>query len=147
MFQCLELLGLTEFLALIRESDFINQTDFGQTSSTLFAPTNAAIEAVRDELDQMDSTMIVGNHVVGRALKEDDLIFNQRFQTIVNLTIHSTEVVFGDRTLLQYSPGYWRKSNSYQSHGIRYSFVSSNILALFIPACKPVWLLYINECY
>lgn len=120
---CLERLGLTETLALLEESDFANHTNFGQMF-TLFAPTNAAIEAVRDELDMMNSAVVVGNHIVGRALKEEDLTFNQRFQTLANLTIHSTTVVFGHRTLYNYNPHYG--SNS-QSNSIRYTTVSFKI--------------------
>ena len=112
---------MTEFIAILDNSDFVNQTDFGEMF-TLFVPTNAAIEAINNELDLLDPNMIVGNHVVGRALKETDLTFNQRFRTIVNLTIHSTTVVFGHQTLYNYNP---QRSYNSPSNSVHYTNVSS----------------------
>ena len=118
---CLEQLGLTEFLTLLNESDFTSQNILGQMPFTLFAPTNAAIEAVRDDINFLDPTMLVGNHIVGQALKQEELGFDRRFLTLSNLTIHSTTVVFGDLSLYRYSPNY--RSSTLQPN-IRYSVVS-----------------------
>lgn len=116
------ILGLTEF------NDFASTSDiflmFLNTSNkfTVFAPTNAAFEAMRRELEALDLNIVVGHHIIGgRTLQESNLGFNLRFMTLSNTTLHSTTVVYGDRSLL-YNPQYSKHFNP--SDLIRYTTVS-----------------------
>lgn len=124
--ECLSILELTEFIGLINSSSilssFLNTSD--DSEFTIFAPTNAAFEAMRSELDALgiDSDTLLGHHIIADSdLKESDLGFNLRFMTLSNTTLHSNAVVYGDRTL-QYNPKY--SNNYHHSNLIRYTTVS-----------------------
>ena len=69
---------------------------------TVFAPTNAAFDAVRDDLVGIDPDMLIGNHIVNGTVKESDLVFDRRFTNIVGLTLHSTVASFPDTSLISY---------------------------------------------
>ena len=95
---------------------------------TVFAPTDAAFAAQRDEFEDIDSdTLIdadtlVGHHIIDEKLRDIDLVFDKRFQTLSNTTVHTTTVVFADRSLYQFNPQY--SSNNHPSSLIRYTNVS-----------------------
>ena len=121
--ECLIRLNLTEFIDYVVLSDllpiFVNVNESG-LELTVFVPTNAAFEAVRGELDDVDPDVLVRNHIVEGTIDESDLVFDQRFQTLQNTSLHSTTVVFADQSYLQYNQHY-----SSRNRGIRYIHVSS----------------------
>lgn len=123
--ECLNILGLTDFIDTINQGGLLPL--FNESSGlefTLFAPTNEAFEAMGGQLpNNIDVDLLVGHHVVVDIVEEEDLAQNQRFMTFANTTLHSTTVVFADRSLYQYNPSYSR--NNHHSSLIRYTNVSS----------------------
>lgn len=121
---CLVLLGLTEFVSIVNQSQFFPLMSGNDTSIsgefTVFAPTNAAFAIGNPDL--VDLNTLVGHHLIDGTVKESDLVFNKQFITLAGTTLHSTTVVFGDRSLYQYNPQY--AQNNHQSALVRYSFVS-----------------------
>ena len=71
-------------------------------SITVFAPSNAAFDAVRNELVDMDPDMVIGNHIVLGTVKESDLVSNRRFTNLAGLTLHSTVASFPDTSSISY---------------------------------------------
>jgi hypothetical protein len=125
IFECLRTLQLTEFIDFLISSDtfamLLNTSDDSQF--TIFAPTNAAFEAMRSELEasQIPLDTLAGHYIIPDSrLMESDLGFNMRFNTLSNTTLHTTVVQYADRTL-QYNPSY---STSHHSNLIRYTNVS-----------------------
>lgn len=119
---CLERLQLTEFINLANQSALFSMVNNPNGSEfTVLAPTNEAFESMSDLVDSIDLETFVGHHLIGRSVTELDLEFDQRFQSLANTTLHSTTVVFGDRVLHKYSPGYFNKNNP--GNLIRYTMV------------------------
>ena len=71
-------------------------------SITVFAPTNAAFDAVRDQLVNEDPDMVIGNHIVLGAVKESDLVTDRRFTNLANLILHATTASFPDTSSVSY---------------------------------------------
>lgn len=121
---CLELLNLTTFIGFVNESIFLPL--IGSNSSdvefTVFAPTNAAFDAIQDQLEDVNITALIGNHILEGTVMESDLLFDKRFTTMNDLTVHSTTVVFGDRTLYVHNPLYSQYNDP--SNLVRYTTVS-----------------------
>lgn len=116
-------MGLTHFVSLVTESeyfDLLNATGDPLREYTIFAPTDKAFEEAGD-LDA-DLNVVVGNHIYDGTVKESDLHFNRRFNTLANTTIHSTTVVFGDHYAFQSGLVQYGYGNM-----VRYSYVSNSI--------------------
>ena len=130
LLECLAILQLSGFVNFTSSSDlfstFLNTS--GDSQFTIFVPTNAAFEAMREELEDAETEVsldtLVGHHIIPDSeLKESDLGFNLRFNTLANTTLHTAVVVYGDRTLV-YNPQY---SNRYHSSNlVRYTTVSQD---------------------
>ena len=118
---CLEVLGLTEYLAVIDDSEFmqtlLNNTGF---EFTLFAPTNAAFENMLEAVGG-NPDLLVGHHLVEGVVKVSDLVYDQRFMSYFNTTLHSTTVVYGTRTLYQYN---YQHAKDHSNSMITYTNVS-----------------------
>ena len=71
-------------------------------SITVFAPSNAAIDAVRDQLVNVDPDMVIGNHIVLGAVKESDLVTGRRFTNLAGLILHATTASFPDTSSISY---------------------------------------------
>lgn len=116
------MLGLTDFLAVINDSDLmqslLNNTDF---VFTLFAPTNAAFQAMLEPAEEINQDLLVGHHLVEGIVKVSDLVFDQRFMSFFNTTLHSTTVVYGDKTLYQYN---YQHAKDHSNSMITYTNVS-----------------------
>lgn len=124
------ILELTEFISYINESVFFPLFNESTDSEfTVFAPTNAAFEAQMGELASLDidPDTLVGHHLVPETVMEADLVFDKRFMTFSNTTLHSTTVVYADRSLYQYNPQY--SQNNHPSALVRYTNVSSDIIS------------------
>lgn len=123
--ECLSILELTEFINFVNSSDifpmFLNSSDSDEF--TIFAPTNAAFEAMRRELEASGVSLdtLVGHYIVpDSTLKESDLGFNLVFMTLSDTNLHTAVVVYGDRTLL-YNPRY--TNNNHYSNLVRHTKV------------------------
>ena len=137
---CLTLQGLTTFLELYNISGMVNMSEtaadiINSTKSplTFFVPTNEALESFQsdNQSDNLDIDMLLLNHIVLGRVSLSSLTFNRRFMTLSGLMIHSTAVVFADRSLVEYSQGY----NNYNTHSnpIRYTNVSYEVGCLLKP--------------
>ena len=131
--ECLIILQLTDFLDLVDNSDFMRLLTANDTGTelTFFAPTNAAFDDLEATLN-VDLNNLAGHHIVDGTLKESDFAFDMRFMTASNTTLHSTTVVYADRTLM-FNPGY---SSNHPSNLIRYTTVSSLHYTLIKVSCS-----------
>lgn len=87
---------MSSFLDLISANN-------SNVSITVFAPTNAAFDAVRDQLAGVDPDMVIGNHIVIGNVKESDLInIDRRFMNLAGLTLHATTASFPDTSSINY---------------------------------------------
>ena len=88
---------------LIRSSFFdLISANNSNVSITVFAPTNAAFDAVRDQLEDVDPDMVIGNHIVLGAVSESDLVTDRRFMNLAGLILHATTASFPDTSSLSY---------------------------------------------
>ena len=133
---CLTLQGLTTFLELYNISGMRNISETAidiinsiESPLTFFVPTNEAF--VSSPSDNLDIDMLLLNHIVLGRVSLSSLTFNRRFMTLSGLMIHSTAVVYADRSLAEYSQGY----NNYNTHSnpIRYTNVSYEVGCLLKP--------------
>ena len=109
LFECLIRQNLTEFMNLLIRSSFFDLiiSNNSNMSITVFAPTNAAFDAVRDQLVGADPDMIVGNHIVLGTVKESDLVTDRRFMNLAGLILHATTASFPNTgSLSYYNPQY-----------------------------------------
>ncbi len=119
MLDCLNILNLTTFVDVFNQSDFSPLLTIGHIEFTVFAPTNAAFEDVLNEMGEVDLNILAGNHLLAGTMKESDIVFNGRFLTLANMTLHSTTVVYADQRSCQTN-----SQNNNPSSSIRYTNVS-----------------------
>ena len=109
LFECLIRQNLTEFMNLSIRSSFFDRllSNSSNVSITVFAPSNAAFDAVRDQLVDADPDMIIGNHIVVGTVKESDLVTDRRFMNLAGLILHATTASFPNTgSLSYYNPQY-----------------------------------------
>lgn len=119
-------MGLTEFINLARNSQFFSLLLNSSIEFTLFAPSNQSFENFNSGIS---ADVLVGHHIVDDEVKEANLGFDVRLMTLSDTVIHTTTVVYGDRTLV-FNPAYSKNHNP--SNLIRYSTVSlAHFVVLF----------------
>ena len=104
LLECLVRQNLTEFTNLLIRSSFFDliSANNSNMSITVFAPTNAAFDAVRDQLVNEDPDMVIGNHIVLGTVKESDLVTDRRFTNLADLILHATTASFPDTSSVSY---------------------------------------------
>ena len=104
LLECLVRQNLTEFMNLLIRSAFFDliSAENSNVSITVFAPTNAAFDAVRSELVNIDPDMVIGNHIVLGTVKESDLVPDRRFMNLAGLILHGTTASFPNTNSLTY---------------------------------------------
>lgn len=103
--ECLIRQNLTEFVNLLVRSSFldlISNSSASNMSITVFAPTNAAFDAIRGQLNDLDPDMVIGNHIVLGTVKESDLVTDRRFTNLAGLTLHATTASFPDTSAVSH---------------------------------------------
>ena len=96
LLECLEIQNLTSFISYLNQSTYLELLNTTGETLTVFAPTNAAFAAMRDQLIGMNPNTLVGNHIVNATILSTQLRSTMRFQTVAQTTLHSTAVVFYD---------------------------------------------------
>jgi hypothetical protein len=88
---------------LIRSSFFdLIIANNSNISVTVFAPSNAAFDAVRDQLVGIDPDVVIGNHIVLGTVKESDLVTDRRFMNLAGLILHASTASFPDTSSISY---------------------------------------------